>query len=383
MLKPVNPYAGLAFYEGDIDISLKGWVYSPISKLPPFIIPISGTDNINTWSIINIETGAMNTQNNSLIDLIETTEGNFLIYDGGNLTTPPSYPGGDFRVRVVTTAPRTFYSHRICMTRFFDTVTAPSLSITDCAISGEPGDPYELEITVVAPSWGTTLLSLDENQTGSWLSLTTGAGAYTLESSSFVTPYTNITALLRLEWFYRDVNFPAGHYIQVLYALNVDGLDPCNTESVTLQSTLTQYAPEAMYFEWWNSTDLKPLSMYYAGGLKHRLYGRFGLEAPTTIIEEEYDENGEGDQFLASATISHQYNAAFWPVPDFLVLSLKTARQHDNKTITHLGGTATTVTEFDFVDAGVDQEHNRQGALQLRVDKAFIGGCVAEYELEP
>lgn len=381
MHKPINPYCGLAFYAYDVDISLKGWVYSPLSKFPAFQFNIA-SETVTSFALVNTETGSVTLQNISLIDTIATTDGNIVVYDGSTLTSPPAYPGGKFRARIITSG-GTYYSHQVCMTRFFDTVTAPALSITDCAISGEPGDPYQFEITITGPSYGNVRLSLDETQSGNWQVLNVGTGTYDLLSGTFTTPYGSIAAFLRVEWFYQDVNFPAGHYIRRIYTLSLDGLDPCNTDNLTLNSTLTQYAPEAMRFDWWNSTDLKPLGLYYADGFKNQLYHKFALDSPSPVTDEEYEENGEGDLFLSALTVTHQYNAQFWPCPDYLVLALKTARHHDNKTIATLDPVTTTVVECDFTDVGIDQEHNRQGSLQMRVDKAYIGGCVEEYELVP
>ena len=385
MLKPVNPFTALAFYEGNFDISLKGWVFSPVSKLPQFIIPIADDDDISAWSIVNVQTGVATSQNTALLELIETTDGvNFIYYDGANLSTPPTPTGGEFRVLVTTTAGRSFYSHRVAMTRFFDSATTPAASITDCAIAGEPGQPYSIEFTVTASAWGNVRLSIDETKTGSWLSIDTGTGAITMQSTILDTPYNpSFSAYLRVEWFYQDVNFPAGHYISRVYLLEYDGLDPCGTYSLTSQSTLTQYAPEALIFEWWNDNDLQPLSIYYAGGMKNQLYFKAALESPTAVVEEEYEENGEGDTFLTSATLQHQYNASFWPCPDFLVLSLASARQHSDKTVKTVGAVTTTLTQIAFSDSGIDGEHNRQGLLQMQTDKAFIGGCVDDYTLAP
>ncbi len=382
MHKPVNPYAALAFYSQDVDISLKGWVYSPLTKFPSFIIPVA-SETVTAFALLNVETGGVTVQNVALIDTIATTDGNILIYDGSTLTSAPAYPGGKFRARV-TTSGNTYYSHQVCMTRYFDTVTAPALSITDCAITGEPGEPYSFEITITGPTYGNVRLSLDETQSGSWQVLNVGTGAYDLLSGTLADPYNvSIAAFLRVEWFYQDVNFPAGHYIRRIYTLSFDGTDPCNTDSLTLNTTLTQYAPEAMLFEWWNSTDLKPFDMYYASGFKNQLYHKFALDSPSPVTDEEYEENGEGDLFLSALTVTHQYNADFWPCPDYLVLALKTARQHDNKTISTLDPVTTTIVEVDATDVGIDQEHNRQGRLSMRVDKAYIGGCVDEYELVP
>lgn len=381
MHKPVNPFCGLAFYSQDVDISLKGWVYSPLTKFPAFIIPV-GSETLSSFALLNVETGGVTVQNPALIDAVETTDGTFLIYDGSTLSTPPAYPGGKFRARVITSG-NTYYSHRVCMTRFFDTATTPALSITDCAVSGEPGDPYEFEITITGPAYGNVRLSLDQTQSGAWEVLNVGTGTYTLMSTSFAAPYGTVSAFLRVEWFYQDVNFPAGHHIQRLYTFSFDGLDPCATDVLTSSAVMTKYAPEAMLFEWWNSTDLKPFDMYYAGGFKNQLYHKFALDSPSPVTDEEYEENGEGDLFLSALTVTHQYNAGFWPCPDYLVLALKTARQHDNKTISTLDPVTTTIVEFDFTDAGIDQEHNRIGNLSMRVDKAYIGGCVDEYELAP
>lgn len=369
MIKQVNKYNVVAFYEGDYPIAKTGHLRSPLTRLPPFQIEIADTDTIASIHLRKVGNDTLITQLINQVDVDTVGGRRFLTYKASADLVFPLSDEGEYQIRIATTAGRVFWSQAICMERIFQTFTAPTLTLDDCADNS--GGEFDLEFSLTFPDWATIDVTMQNITTGNNFQVSNGE-AFTLDETFFAAGTNAVTFMLKV--YYAVANEPIRHLLTRTYSFGfTPNVDPCAT-TLTLSSTTPAYADEVGYLEFWNDTDFADLGILYSDGYKQRLYGVFYRNDSVPVVEETFNTTGQNKLQLEFAGVSEQENFDFYPCPLYLDAVLQAVRYHKNKRIVLLDGTAQDIETFSFESRQLDAESNI-GQLQCQFDRNFISGC--------
>jgi len=379
MLRQHNPHNVIAFYDFDSNEAHKGYLHSPVASLPPFqfTYPDDG-ETVDTWALVNVDTGVESAQTVGQIEVEAVTALNtsWFTYKGTALTNAPV--PGMYQIVVTLTGGGVIRSHRILMTRAFDSFAALGLAVGDC-LSDPEGLVFSIDFAATFGAWGTDRVLLDLNDTGNFVFIST-LSDFTLTHTDLGT--TGGAPIIRIETTTVLPNEPgAVNTVYRDYRYTWAEGFPCDGVLTAVATSQAEYAQDAYVLAFTNTNDLQDLALLYQTSYIQKFYF-FGYRLEhVPVLDQNFELNGEGGRFLSQVTNREQIALDFWPMPDYLQAVLQAADQHDTVTLRNFGGTDETIYEIGCEKKDVAGAVCPGGTLRFTSAPVAVQGCETDYEL--
>jgi len=367
MTRVINPYQSVPFY---LYPNLEGKecpLNSPTRQLPCFQIEINSPITTADCYIEKID-GSYSAAIPGLEIANFTNSTGYLTYDGSLLTQ--RLDEGYYRIRAVIGS-NTYYSHVICASRYFDTLTFDLDPVCNIdLLTGFVSFQVFFDVDPLLPS--EAFVSFNDGFT--WARL--GNGISGDAQGTFQSPaMNNGTARVRLQVWRDDAPF----YKEYLLSFDVNEIiDPCSTVQHTLLHTANNGLRRFISIEWVNVNDLQNLGLMYnsvqSQTYRHQYYTEAYIDIPATVQEEQFLENGVGARTLDFVRFARQHNIDFYGVPDPLIAPLTSIRYHDVQIVREVvDDTQTVGAAAEATFTKIEGAICSQGRLSMEFNRELVG----------
>lgn len=368
MIRAVNPYNALPFYQSVQDDDRECVIYSPTRYLPQFQI-----ESNTALSGANAYLESLNgTYSQALpaLEIINTTDGKgYLTYTGTTLSGVPDDGLYRIRVDVVSGAGFDYQSHVLCLSSKFNPQDwEPVIACSTISGGGfafqvnfdyDPNLPTEVEV-----NYGT-----------GWVRLGTGISGKGDPAMMYSNLMTDNSARFRLKVWLDDAHF----WREYLYTYDPLEVDPCTTDTFPEVATGGQGYDRFICLEWQNTNDLAALGILYTqleapNGFLQQFYTEAHAEQAAVLNEEVFLENGAGERILDYTKIARLYNVNFYPVPDACIAPLTAISSHNVIQLRIIPDTWNNIAHrAGFEATAQDELLCSIGKMQIELNRELIG----------
>lgn len=377
MLRQINPYNALAIYDRDTPQARIGYLYSPISHFVPFQFPFTDQgDTLDTWELRNTATGTSALQSNALLVLSVTATDGWLTYDGGALDNAPI--AGIWQAVITMKSGLVYYSHAVAMSYAFQAFGSTSIVKGTC-LTSPGGDIFTINFEAFYAAWGEGRILLDVLGNDNFVFLSTDNN-FTLTQAHI--GEFGASSILRIETAYYLPNEPgAMHRIYRDYRFTYTEGDPCSGTFVATGAAVGEYSENVMVLEWTNPTDYIGLNLLYQTGYTQKLYLFLYRLEFTPVVEESYQRNAAGTEFLRQSVFIEEQAHDFFPYPDYLAEVIRTIRHHSSKGVRFLNSALRPLYNIQAERKEIAQSDIPAGTLRMQMLPNYVQGCESDFEL--